>query len=118
MTDQREGWAAADPGEIAAALERYGAEATRGRAAEEVAREWLAAGFDDAEEVEEWLRARCFTAEGAGRLEAGGLTPSQAAVRTGAGATAREDTIGSKLLSGELSFEEARRIITSDFWHS
>ncbi len=104
--------------DIAAALERSGARATGERAAEVVAREWLDAGFDDAEEVEDWLRALCFDAAGARRLEDAGITPEQAAMRTDAGTGGAEDTLRSKLIRGELSFEEARRIITNEFWNS
>ncbi len=104
--------------DIAAVLERSGPQATGGRAAFVVAREWLDEGFDDAEEVEDWLRARCFDAAGARRLEDAGITPEQAAMRTTAGTDGAEDTLGSKLIRGEVSFEEARRIITSEFWNS
>ena len=104
--------------EIADALARSGPRATGGRAAELVAREWLEEGFDDAEEVSDWLRARVFDAAGARRLEDAGITPEQAAMKTRAGADDDEDTLGSKLVRGELSFEEARRIITSEFWNS
>ncbi|HYE15380.1 MAG TPA: hypothetical protein VD968_13110 [Pyrinomonadaceae bacterium] len=103
--------------DMEAALGRHGGEATRGCEAEEVAREWLAAGFDDAEEVGDWLAARCFDAEGARALEDAGLTPEQAAVRTRAGRGDYEDTVGFKVTRGDLSLEEARRIVTSDFWH-
>jgi len=104
--------------DIAAVLARSGPQATGGRAAEAVAREWLEEGFDDAEEIADWLRARCFEAAGARRLEDAGFTPEQAATLTTAGADDAEDTLGSKLVKGELSFEEARRIITSEFWNS
>ena len=104
--------------DIAVVIERFGPQATGARAAEVAAREWLDAGFDDAEEVEDWLRARCFDAAGARRLEDAGITPEQAAMRTSAGADGAEDTLGSKLTRGVLSFEEARRIITSEFWNS
>ena len=104
--------------EIAAVLAHSAPEATGGREPEEVAREWLEEGFDDAEEVADWLRARCFDAAGARRLEDAGITPEQAAMRTDAGAGDAEDTLGAKLVRGELSFEEARRIITSEFWNS
>ncbi len=90
----------------------------RGRALEEMAREWIAAGFEDAEEIADWLSARCLTAAGAQTLERAGLTPEQAALRTTAGARGVEDTIGFKLLAGDLSLDEARRIITSHFWNS
>lgn len=104
--------------EIASALSRHGESATGGRAAEEVAREWFEAGFDDAEEVEDWLRARCFDAAGARRMEGAGLTPEQAALRTKAGLSGVEDTIGFKVIGGDLSIEQARRLITSEFWNT
>ena len=78
---------------------------------------WVDAGFDDAEEVGEWLAARCFTADAAQRLENAGFTPAQAALRTNAGAGDYEDTIGFKLTNQDLSVSEARRIITSTFWN-
>ena len=89
-----------------------------GRPLEEVALEWVAAGFDDAEEIGGWLDARCLAAGDAQALERAGLTPEQAAHRTRAGAGGYEDTVGCKLIRGDLSFDEARRIITSEFWDS
>ena len=85
---------------------------------EEAAHQWMAAGFEDAEEVDEWLAARCFSAEGALSLEMAGITPDQAATRTRAGTASYEETIGYKIIKGDLSIEEARRIITSAFWNS
>jgi hypothetical protein len=104
--------------EIAAVLRRHGGAATRGRTAEQAAREWVEAGFEDAEEVGDWLRARCFDAAGARRVEDAGITPEQAAMRTTAGASGEEDTIGFKLTGGDLSLEEARRLVTSAFWNT
>ncbi|MBA3241283.1 MAG: hypothetical protein H0T60_08680 [Acidobacteria bacterium] len=103
---------------IAATLRRFGLPATNEGAAENVAQEWFDAGFEDPEEVEDWLRARCYTAVVAFALERAGITPQQAAIRTTAGTDGSEDTLGSKLASGALSFDEARRIITSEFWNS
>jgi hypothetical protein len=100
-------------------LARHGDAALKnGTAAADVAQEWIDAGFDDPEEVDDWLRARCFNARGARDLEMAGLTPEQAAIRTRAGTSGDEDTIGYKLTRGDLSFDEARRIITSEFWNS
>lgn len=102
---------------IAEVLARHGdAALVDGATASDVAQEWIAAGFDDPEEVDDWLRARCFSAPGAETLERAGFTPEQAAIRTRAGTSSYEDTIGYKLTHGDLSFEEARRIITSEFW--
>ncbi|MGB7926231.1 MAG: hypothetical protein WCF57_23525 [Pyrinomonadaceae bacterium] len=100
------------------ALARYGDAATGDSSPPtRAAQEWVDAGFDDPEEVADWLRARCFHADGARALEMAGLTPEQAAIRTQAGTASYEDTIGYKLIRGDLSFDEARRIITSEFWN-
>ena len=85
---------------------------------EEAARQWLASGFEDAEEIDEWLAARCFSAAGARSLELAGITPDQAANVTRAGTADYEETIGYKVIKGDLSIEEARRIINSAFWNS
>ena len=99
-------------------IQRY-TEPTRHCASiEEAAHQWMIAGFEDAEEVDEWLAARCFSAEGALSLEMAGITPDQAATRTRAGMASYEETIGYKIIKGDLSIEEARRIITSAFWNS
>ena len=102
---------------IAEVLARRGAVAPGGANPSEAAREWLEYGFDDAEEVEAWLDAGCPDAACARRLEGAGITPEQAALRTKAGASGEEDTLGRKLTRGDLSLEEARRIITREFWH-
>lgn len=101
-----------------AVLERYGKQAVHDLTLEQAAREWTAAGFEDSDEVEDWLRAGCFIAADAQRLESAGITPEQAAIRTRAGVTDDEDTLGRKLIEGRLSFDEARRIITGQFWNS
>ena len=104
---------------IGEVLLRHGDEAMKnGATAAEAARAWLDAGFDDPEEVEDWLRARCFSATDAHALEVAGFTPEQAAILTRAGTASYEDTIGYKLTRGDLSTDEARRIITSEFWNS
>ena len=79
--------------------------------------EWIDAGFDDPDEVQEWILARCFAPENARRLDDAGITPEQAALITTAGLSARTDTVGHKVSTGEISLEEARRIITSHFWN-
>jgi hypothetical protein len=104
--------------DIALALERWGGAATRGEPPATVAREWAAAGFDDAEDVEDWLRARCFKAAGAKALDGAGLTPEQAAIRTREGAADYDDTIGFKVSNGDLSTDAARRIATNSFWNT
>ena len=101
---------------IGALLASYGAPALGGAPPESVAYEWLVAGFDDADEIADWLDARCFRARYARALEQVGLTPAQAAQRTIAGRGDYEDTIAYKLAQGDLTLAEARRLLTSDFW--
>ena len=104
---------------IGETLRRHGDQALTVRAdAEATARAWLDAGFDDAEEVDDWLRARCFDPRRAETLEAAGITPEQGALRTRAGRADYEETIACKFSRDDLTLEEARRIITDDFWNS
>jgi hypothetical protein len=98
-------------------LEQYGDAALDGAPAETVAYRWLSHGFTDAEEIADWLAARCFQPDRAHELERAGLTPEQAARRTNAGRGDYEDTLAFKFAQGDLSLEEARRIVTSDFWN-
>ena len=104
--------------EIIEVLRKHIEESSGDSVLKEAAREWLDAGFTDAEEVEDWLRARCFDAARAQALELAGLTPEQASLRTRAGAGSYEDTIAYKFAHDDLSLDEARRIITSHFWNS
>lgn len=103
---------------IGETLCRYGDDALRNTTAEQAAHAWLDAGFADAEEVDDWLGARCFDPRHAQMLEAAGITPEQAALRTREGRADDEETVACKLARGDLTLEEARRIITSDFWNS
>ncbi len=117
---------------IAGVIERYGAEARAGgMSAEQAAQHWIDAGFDDVEEVDDWLRARCFSANSARALEAAGITPEQAATPMravtssggdddGDSSSDRDvtDTLAGKFTRGHISIDEARRIVTNDFWNS
>jgi hypothetical protein len=103
-------------GRVSEVIEQHGAQARSSVSLEEAARAWIGAGFEAAEEVDEWLSARCFSAEVAQRLELAGITPEQAAMRTTAGRADYEETIGYKIMKGDLSMDEARRIITTAFW--
>ena len=102
--------------DIAEVLKRRGA-LSAGEDAEALAREWAAAGFGDAPEVEDWLEAGCATPACARLLDDAGLTPEQAAIRTGGGSAGYEETVGRKVANGDLSLEEARRVVTSEFWN-
>ena len=103
---------------IGEVIERHGAAARGDVSLAEAARAWVEAGFEDAEEVDEWLAARCFSAGGAQSIEMAGITPEQAAMRTKAGTADYEETIGYKIINNDLSLEEAKRIITNAFWNS
>jgi hypothetical protein len=103
---------------VSEVLTRYGDPALAGSPAETVASRWLARGFTDAEEIDDWLAARCFRPERAHELDRAGLTPEQTRLRTSAGRGDYEDTVAYKFAEGDLSLEEARRIVTSDFWNS
>lgn len=103
---------------IGESLRRHGDAALHGTTVEAAARAWLDAGFTDAEEIEDWLAARCFDTRHAQTLEAAGITPEQAALCTRAGRADYEETVACKFSRGDLTLEEARRIITSDFWNS
>lgn len=80
------------------------------------AQAWIAAGFEDPEEIAEWLQARCFTPDAARRLDEAGLTPAQAANIININNCT--DTLGAHIMRGSLSLAEARRIITDAFWNS
>jgi hypothetical protein len=101
---------------VAGYLIAYGA-LSAGEVPHSVAEEWITAGFDDSEEIEDWLKARCFSATSAAQMEDFGITPQQAAFRTSAGNSDYEDTIAFKVANRDLSLEEARRIINSEFWN-
>lgn len=103
---------------IGETLRRHGDDARQNMTVEAASRAWLEAGFTDAQEVEDWLAARCFDARHAQTLEAAGITPEQAALRTRAGRADYEESVACKFSRGDLTLEEARRIITSDFWNS
>ena len=103
---------------ISEILESHGSLALGETSAADAAQEWVEAGFEDPEEVDDWLTARCFKADVAHTLESSGITPEQAAIRTTAGTADYEDTIGYKITNRALSIEEAKRIITNHFWNS
>ena len=103
---------------IGETLSRHGDDALHSTDADDVARAWLDAGFTDAEEVDDWLAARCFIPHHAQALEAAGITPEQGALRTRAGRADYEETVACKFSRGDLTLEEARRITNSDFWNS
>lgn len=104
--------------DIVKVLKSHGNPALGDAPAEDIAQEWIDAGFEDPDEVDDWLVARCFRADVAYSLESAGITPEQASLRATAGTSNYEDTIGYKITNGDLSIEEAKRIITSHFWNS
>ena len=104
-------------GAITELLERYGQHETKDASMAEQAKSWIDLGYDDPDEVELWLKARCFNAEGANMLDNAGITPEQAALTTTEGLSPMPDSIGFKVVNGELTVDEARRIVTREFWN-
>jgi hypothetical protein len=102
---------------ICEVLERHGEAALAGSPAPTAAYRWMSHGFTDEEEVGAWLAARCFDPARAHELERAGFTPEQAALRTSAGRGNYEETVAHKVAAGDLTLEEARRLVTSDFWN-
>jgi hypothetical protein len=77
---------------------------------ESTAEAWEEAGFG-ADEVDEWLLARCFIPGAARDLADAGVTPLAARMRTSAGSGDYVDTVGFKVADGDLEPEEARDLV-------
>jgi hypothetical protein len=90
-------------------IERHGHFAHGGNP-DDAAETWAESGFE-ADEVEEWLRARCFNPSAARDLADAGVTPAMAAMKTEAGAADFVDTVGFKVSDGDLEVEEARDLV-------
>jgi hypothetical protein len=71
---------------------------------------WAESGFG-ADEVEEWLRARCFHPSAARDLADAGVTPELASVKTTGGRGDYVDTVGFKVADSDLEVEEARHLL-------
>jgi len=86
-----------------------GAFLTGGAPIEEIVNEWDGEGLT-VEEVEGYIAARVFRGEQAAQLKEAGITPEQAATRTGSdvGIGCYGDTLGHKVANGDLSVEEAK----------
>ncbi|MGI8904276.1 MAG: hypothetical protein ACR2IP_11615 [Solirubrobacteraceae bacterium] len=83
-------------------IKRYGELADRGGSAEEAAKAWTEAEFND-ETTSKWLEARCFDAQAARALADMSVTPKQASARTRDGEGSYIDTIGYKVANGDLT---------------
>jgi len=90
-------------------IERHGHFAHGGNP-EDTAETWVESGFE-ADEVEEWLRARCFNPSTARDLADCGVTADLARMKTSAGAGDYVDTVGFKASAGDLEAEEARDLV-------
>jgi hypothetical protein len=71
---------------------------------------WAESGFG-ANEVEEWLKARCFHPSAARDLADAGVTPELASLKTDEGRGEYLDTVGFKVSDGDLEVEEARDLL-------
>jgi hypothetical protein len=90
-------------------IERHGHFAHGGNP-DDAAETWAESGFE-ADEVEEWLRARCFHPSAARDLADAGVTADIAATQTETGRGDYVDTVGFKVANGELEVEEARDLL-------
>jgi hypothetical protein len=77
---------------------------------DDAAETWAESGFG-ADEVEEWLRARCFHPNSARDLADAGVTPEMASLKTAMGRSDYLDTVGFKVSDGDLEVEEARDLV-------
>lgn len=77
---------------------------------DDAAEAWAESRFT-ADDVDEWLKARCFHPSAARDLADAGVTPEMAAMRTEAGAGDYVDTVGFKVADGDLEVEEARDLV-------
>lgn len=90
-------------------IERHGHFAHGGNP-DDTAETWIESGFE-ADEVEEWLNARCFDPSSARDLADAGVSAAEARVKTEAGRGDYTDTVGFKVSAGDLEVEEARDLL-------
>jgi hypothetical protein len=77
---------------------------------DDAAETWVESGFE-ADEVEEWLLARCFNPSAARDLADSGVTADMARMKTSAGSGDYVDSVGFKVSDGDLEVEEARELV-------
>jgi hypothetical protein len=77
---------------------------------DDAAETWVESGFE-ADEVEEWLLARCFNPSAARDLADSGVTADMARMKTSAGSGDYVDSVGFKVSDGDLEVEEARDLV-------
>lgn len=80
---------------------------------EDTAEAWAEVGFDG-HEVDEWLRARCFSPNAARDLAEAGVSAEVARTRTEAGAGDYVDTVGFKVSVGDLDADEACALVGAE----
>jgi hypothetical protein len=94
---------------IRAVIETHGHFAHGGNP-DDAAETWMESGFE-ADDVNEWLLARCFDPSAARDLVDAGVTAQMARMKTGAGAGDYVDTVGFKVSAGNLEVDEARELV-------
>jgi hypothetical protein len=90
-------------------IERHGHFAHGGNP-DDTTETWAEAGFE-ADEVDEWLNARCFHPSAARDLADAGVDTLDARMKTEAGRGDYTETIGFKVSAGDLETEEARDLL-------
>jgi hypothetical protein len=97
------------PKTIRAVVEKHGHFAHGGNP-DDTAETWAESGFE-ADEVEEWLLARCFNPSAARDLADAGVSAEMAKMKTDAGSGDYVDTVGFKVSDGDLEVDEARELV-------
>jgi hypothetical protein len=90
-------------------IERHGHFAHAGNP-DDTTQTWAESGFE-ADEVDEWLNARCFDPSAARDLADAGIVPVDARMKTESGRGDYVDTIAFKVSAGDLEAEEARDLL-------
>ena len=90
-------------------IERHGHFA-HGGDPDDTAETWVEAGFE-ADEVDEWLNARCFDPSAARDLADAGVSPAEARMKTDAGRGDYTETVGFKVSTGDIEVEEGRDLL-------
>jgi hypothetical protein len=93
-------------------IRQYGDFAHGGATARDVAREWIASGFD-ADETDDWLGSRAFDPERAAILRDNGVTADDASEPTDEdfGIGGYGDTIGYKYSNGDVSLPKVLKFL-------
>lgn len=97
----------ADIDAVAEVIRSHGERAHGAEDPVEVARQWVALGIDDPEDVRAWLDAHCSQPRAAAALSDRGITPQDATLHVLTGRDGLIASIGHKVATGALTVSEA-----------